>query len=217
MHLSFRRVVVSLLFVVILASSALAQGIQVVGIPSSQMDPIAAHQENSEWCWAACIKMVLQKYGISVTQDEIVRRTFVGNNPFFPAPNLPGSFNDITRNLSGWHTDLKGRCYSVGGVEAPGIPRPADFIEGLKAQYPTVLALATGPNTGHAVVATGATYIDTPQGPYVLSVMIRDPWPYPDFPMTNGKRQIPASVFGSVTAYWTVGVDIKPTGTKCGR
>lgn len=215
MHLSYRRVLVCLLSIDLLASSALAQGVEMVGIPSSLMDSVAASQKNSEWCWAASIQMVLQRFGISVTQDEIVKRTFDIENPFFPPPNQPGSFNDITKNLSGWHTDVKGTCYSVGGVESAGIPRPADFIEGLRAQYPTILALKTGINTGHAVVATGATYIDTLNGPFVLSVIIRDPWPYPNFQQTKGKQQVPAAIFGSVTAYWTVGVDIKPNALGC--
>ncbi len=35
-----------------------------------------ATQKEENWCWAACIEMVLHYQGVSVSQNDIVRRVF---------------------------------------------------------------------------------------------------------------------------------------------
>src|SRR5690606_1346325 len=48
-----------------------------VGVPTSDFSAIATFgkQRNTNWCWAACIQMVLNYYNIPVAQEQIVKRT----------------------------------------------------------------------------------------------------------------------------------------------
>ena len=53
--------------------------VKYIGIDIVRMNFVAARQLNSQWCWAACIKMVLNYYGVSITQKQIVARTYKAN------------------------------------------------------------------------------------------------------------------------------------------
>lgn len=54
-------------------------------------------QEKDNWCWAACIQMVLQYNGISISQSEIVRQIYG-----FPY-NWTASGNEIAESFNGWN------------------------------------------------------------------------------------------------------------------
>lgn len=54
-------------------------------------------QYKENWCWAACIQMVLDYYGLSVSQTHIVERTY-GNDYDFTANK-----NNIIGALNGWY------------------------------------------------------------------------------------------------------------------
>ena len=53
-------------------------------------------QYKDNWCWAACVQMVLDYYGIDVTQPRIVERAY-GDDYDFTANK-----NDIIGALNGW-------------------------------------------------------------------------------------------------------------------
>lgn len=56
-------------------------------------------QDKDNWCWAACVQMVLDYYGISVSQYSIVQRTY-GTDEDFTANQ-----EDIILALDGWTVD----------------------------------------------------------------------------------------------------------------
>src|SRR5947209_15701476 len=58
------------------------------GIPS-ELIQVSAIQQQSEWCWAACIEMVFRYYGYIVPQSKIVKDTWGS------IVNMPGQPNQI--------------------------------------------------------------------------------------------------------------------------
>ncbi len=179
---------------------------QYVGIPSAQMNFVAAAQNNSQWCWAASIQMVLNYYGVSISQEQIVARTY-GVDPYGNLPNWAGSFQAITANLNNWNVDNFGNHYSVMASLNWGAPSPAVLLQELSQGRPVIVGYSSGPSTGHAVVITAASYIPSASGPIIQSVVARDPWPSPQNIQTAGRVEYPGAQFGSLMqAYWYVRV-----------
>ena len=82
-----RRVAAALIAVGLLASASFAQPVGSalqVGIPSAEMDFVAAAQQSPQWSWAAAIEMVLTYHGVAITQPQIVARTY-GTDLWQPA------------------------------------------------------------------------------------------------------------------------------------
>src|ERR1041384_2557076 len=87
----------------------IAPGIWAAGIPSNEFEYFAApqtngHQHQSNWCWAACVQMVLNYRGVAVTQEQVVQRIFGGAEP-----NIPGQPDQILTALSGWAVTANGQ------------------------------------------------------------------------------------------------------------
>lgn len=179
---------------------------QYVGISSAQMNYIASAQNNSQWCWAASIQMVLNYYGVSISQEQIVARTY-GVDPYGNLPNWAGSFQAITANLNNWNVDNFGRRYSVMASLNRGAPTPAVLLQELSQGRPVIVGYSSGPNSGHAVVITAVSYISSPNGPIIQSVVARDPWPSPQNIQTAGRVEYPGDQFASLMqAYWYIRV-----------
>ena len=182
-----------------------------VGIPSSVMNFFVADQEDSNWCWAASIQMVLNYYGVNITQPQIVARTY-DLNPNDPLPNWTGSFSAITANLNNWNIDGSGKPYIVSASLNFGAPTPAVLIQELSRGHPVIVGYKSGPNSGHAVVITAANYDMSPAGPIIQSVVARDPWPSPQNIENNGRVEYPGAQIASLMqAYWYVQVQITNT------
>lgn len=169
-----------------------------VGIPTAVFNYDAALQKKSEWCWAASIQMILNYYGIPVTQPQIVTRAY-------GAPvNLPGTGAAIYKNLNGWAIDANGQQRVVRSVEVPGAPTDVQLFAQLRNKHPILLTFSTGPYTGHAVVITGASFI----GPVVSSLIIRDPWPSTTNITQDGRVEITqpylAQFATRIRSYWIV-------------
>src|SRR5262245_47098196 len=64
---------------------------------------VAGRQRQQNWCWAACVQMVLNYHGLYVTQEQVVQRIF-GQQADSPADE-----NRILTALSGWAPDIRGR------------------------------------------------------------------------------------------------------------
>jgi len=202
------------LFFLLLASTVFAQypypprsrvqQPQYVGIPSAQMSFFAASQRNSQWCWAASIQMVLNYYGVSISQEQIVARTY-GTDPFGRLPNWSGSFQAITANLNNWNIDNRGRPYTVMASLRSGAPTPAILLQELSQGRPVIVGYRSGPNSGHAVVITAASYIQSPMGPVIQSVVVRDPWPSQQNVRNRGRVEYPGARIASLMqAYWYI-------------
>jgi hypothetical protein len=193
-------------FLVLQGQLAAQQAPVYVGIPSEQMNYFSASQQQSQWCWAASIQMVFNYYGVGIDQDQIVRRTY-GMDPYGNLPNWPGSFQAIHSNLNNWSIDNYGNRYTVTASIGMGAPAPAILLRELAEGRPVILGYQTGPNSGHAVVATAASYIQTPMGPQIQTIVVRDPWPSRDNLQTMGRQEWPGIVLANrIQAYWYVRV-----------
>jgi len=177
---------------------------QYVGIRTADFNFYAAAQQQNEWCWAASIQMILNYYGIPATQQEIVTRTYG-----IPV-DQPGSDSAINAALNGWGRTVGGQIRTIHSASGPGLPTPAVLLNELNQQHPILVAFATGPNSGHAVVVTAASYVPTPNGPQITSLVTRDPWPSPFTMATDGRVEIAgpnlAMFAQTVRAYWLVTV-----------
>jgi hypothetical protein len=188
----------------ILAPLATAQ--EYVGIPTEEMDYHAASQRGHQWCWAACISMVLDVNGVEVSQEEIVRRTY-GTDPFGNLPDWPASWDVINRNLNGWGVGEDGERFTVRSGFGVGAPPVRRLIAELRAGRPVILAYSEGPGTGHAVVCTAVSFVRTPRGPVVQSIVVRDPAPDPWGVSHRGRKEYGGLALARlIDAYWTVRV-----------
>lgn len=204
------RIITKYLIVTALLFSASTAQATYVGIPSNIMNFYVADQENSNWCWAASIQMVLNYHGVSITQPQIVGRTY-GLDPNGPLPNWTGSFSAITSNLNNWNIDNSGHPYVVGASLNWGAPTPAVLLEELSQGHPVIVGYKSGPNSGHAVVITAANYDMSPTGPIIQSVVARDPWPSPENIAKNGRVEYPGIQIASLMqAYWYIRVQVTP-------
>jgi hypothetical protein len=135
-----------------------------VGISSFEIQKAAQRQYMSQWCWAACISMIFDYYEHPVSQDRIVREAYGG------IVNMPGSPQAILRSLNRRWTDDNDEEFRV--TADPFTANYLTAIEDLKDDEPQLIGAL-----GHAVVLTAMTYYITPNGPYVVSAIVRDPWP----------------------------------------
>lgn len=183
-----------------------------VGIETAKVDSAFSFQERSQWCWAACISMLLAHNDLHVEQAEIVRRSY-GRDALGQLPDWPGSFDLITRNLNYRGRDGKGTDYEIRARVAPGAPMPALLLAELSSGSPVLVGYNTG-SGGHAVLITAASYVDTPMGPQILQLVSRDPYPYPGTsPIGNGRQVVPGAHLASrIMAHWYV--DVKTAGTS---
>lgn len=175
-----------------------------VGIPTQRFNFAAAAQQQDEWCWAASVQMILNWYGIGVTQDMVVARTK------HVLIDQAGSDMDISNALSGWAMTTNGQLVTIRSMAAPGLPPPAVLLTELGKGHPILLTFATGMYSGHAVVITAASYFPTNYGPQVVSLVIRDPWPSPANVATSGRVEIAGAALSNfaqlVRSHWLVSV-----------
>lgn len=148
-----------------------------VGISQREFAEIASYgkQRNMNWCWAACIQMVLNYHAIPVAQEQIVKRT-LGK-----LADVPADPKIMFRALNGWEVDIHGdhvqvssNTYSTSAKEITAfLATKKPLIVGLREDYSRI---------GHAYVLIGMFYETVPDGQgdvtYVPhSVLLVDPWP----------------------------------------
>lgn len=168
-----------------------------IGFRTEEVQQFAAMQKGTQWCWAACIQMVLGSQGILVKQEDIVQRTY-GCDPWGRLPDWSASDQTITANLNGWAHRVDGRRVSVRARQFPGAPSPETIVTELNNRRPIVMAYRTSPVTGHVVVCTAATIAQWPQGSQLNSIIIRDPM--------SGRHEILPMALNSVVGYWLIDV-----------
>lgn len=132
-----------------------------------------ATQKEENWCWAACIEMVLHYQGVSVSQNDIVRRAFGY------AADRGGTIYDIIKGADGLVTS-NGTVIRAKG-ESPSGKSKISFIDDLAKRYPLIVGLSMpGQTVGHAFVMTGIVFTTDASGHqvYPRKVILRNPWPY---------------------------------------
>ena len=102
------------------------------------------HQYKDNWCWAACVQMVLEYYGLSVTQSRIVERAY-GDDYDFTANK-----NDIIGALNGWNVN----GYVIR-VSYEKYKSAKTLIDAVASGCPLIIGLnERSTSTGHAYVLT---------------------------------------------------------------
>ncbi|HET7107268.1 MAG TPA: papain-like cysteine protease family protein [Candidatus Acidoferrum sp.] len=179
-------------------------GVQYVGIPTDEFNFVAAAQTQDEWCWAASVSMILRWYRLDISQELVVARTKG------VLIDQPGSDQDISTALSGWAYTRDGKPVVISSWTAPGAPPPLILIRELSQKHPILLTFISGPSSGHAVVITAASYIQTANGPYIQSLVLRDPWPSQQNIMNEGRVEIGAQNLANfmpfIRSNWLVSV-----------
>lgn len=137
----------------------------VAGIPQEKLDTVYITQEESEWCWAACIEMVFTFWEHPVDQEEIVRQTWG------EIVNMPAQPAQIVAALNRPWTDSNGDTFRVRGdvSSVTGAAAAQDLANGM----PLIIG-----SMGHAMVLTAISYNRAPnsQG-QVTGAIVRDPLP----------------------------------------
>ncbi|HEY9285353.1 MAG TPA: papain-like cysteine protease family protein [Pyrinomonadaceae bacterium] len=152
-----------------------APGVWAAGIPSNEFEYFAApqsvgRQRQQNWCWAACVQMVLNYRGVSVTQEQVVQRVFGGN---IDAPGQPGQ---ILGALTGWAFTFRGQRVML--TSSPFAFNGSEIVRDLAERWPIIVGVGDGRSTGHAYVLTAVTYtVDRFNQPIFLTAILRDPWP----------------------------------------
>ncbi|MBL8880919.1 MAG: C39 family peptidase [Phycisphaerales bacterium] len=179
------------------AAPAVSQHLQLtpIGFRTDEVNQFAAIQKGTQWCWAACIQMALGSQGISVSQEDIVRRTY-GCDPFGRLPDWSASDQAITANLNGWAHRVDGKRVTVRAQQFLGAPPPNVIVNELTNRRPIILAYKTSPFMGHVVLCTAATVVQGPQGASLNSVIIRDPM--------SGRQEVQPFALNAVVGYWII-------------
>lgn len=101
-------------------------------------------QYKDNWCWAACVQMVLDYYGVDVTQSRIVERAY-GDDYDFTANK-----NDIIDALNGWYIN---GCTIRANYER--YKNAKTLIDAIASGRPLIIGLNENyTSTGHAYVLT---------------------------------------------------------------
>lgn len=130
-----------------------------------------AEQEFDNWCWAACIQMVLHYQGLDITQSDIVIKAHGS------LVNLPADCFTTTKAANDWNyngTNIK--AWQVNSTT------PKDFIDALAHKYPIIVGLnMPSSKVGHCYVLTAIFYNYSNDLYVPYWVKLRDPWgPNPD-------------------------------------
>lgn len=166
------------------------------------MVEVAAEQQGQNWCWAACVQMVLSSKGIKVNQADVVQRTYGA------VVDAPGGAEAILSRLSGWFQTRSGRMLLAASV-VPGPMQEGLLYSYLKNQSPLILGVSyPGAQIGHAVVVTAAVFKISDAGLELKEVVVRDPWP--DHAAQKGKRVLTREEFANAMFYCVVDVVKKP-------
>jgi hypothetical protein len=160
------------------------------------------HQYQSQWCWAASISMLYRYYRHPVGQQRIVSEVYGG------AVNMPaGSGLVIARQLNRNWLDDNGKAFTSRLTAAydfdAGVLAINNnwIINELDKDRPMIIA-----NRSHAFVGTAIQYYVTPQGPYVVSIGVFDPWPGIGARGLRPDEMIPMHQNGSLRFIATVSV-----------
>jgi len=185
----------------------------VAGIPTDRFVYIVApemqgRQRQENWCWAACVQMVLNFHGLPVSQEEVVERIF-GRHV-----NQPANNSQILIALSGWAPDFRGR---PALITATTYVWDEAVIDDLAHEWPLIVGIENKDGSGHAYVLTAIEfhnerYVRGYQRsfwrgvwenvpvyavrPVIDNLILRDPWP-----RSESKTTMPWAEFNSAVMF----------------
>lgn len=137
---------------------------------SDKVEFYKARQDGQNWCWAACVQMVLKKQGLFVEQCDIVKYGFGQSR----CVDQPADCYTIENAAGGW--EINGRRIKA---TMDNDLTPHDFINDLAFKYPLIIGLnIPGQNVGHAYILTAIYFrYDSSNRKIPYKVVLRDPWP----------------------------------------
>ncbi|MEM0517857.1 papain-like cysteine protease family protein [Aequorivita flava] len=138
-------------------------------VKSDRFNYHVARQESQNWCWAACIQMVLDYQGLEVGQCEIVNNAF-GQGCI----DRPADCYTIQNAAAGWRVN----GYPIKAYMEHN-PTAHSIINDLAYKYPLIVGLnIPNQNIGHAYVLTAVFFqYDNYNRKIPYKVVLRDPWP----------------------------------------
>lgn len=146
------------------------------GIPSQEFQFYAAaehagRQRQTNWCWAACVQMVLNFHGLYVSQEQVVHKIYG------TLVDQPAGQQQIMNALSGWAPNYQGRISQI--YCQPGVTGINDITQNLAYKWPLIVGLRNPQGgIGHAYVLTAISYsTDQFNNTIPIKVVLRDPWP----------------------------------------
>ena len=143
------------------------------GIDSNVALRIAAIQQDTQWCWAACIQMLFRYYGFEMSQKKIVTSTWGS------VVNMPATDKQIMNDLNSQWIDDAGVSFRATSQPVNG----GSAAQELMNNQPLIIC-----TLGHAMVLTSLLYdrnVVTAQG-NDLEAVVRDPW------KDNGRKVLTA-------------------------
>src|SRR5262245_33866503 len=132
------------LVILLVPAPAMAQWSVIQGFAGIQ-----AEQKGEQWCWAAALQIAAAAQRVTLSQDEIVKRT--GNKE-------PGAtYQDIQAFLrAGWRGQPGDpSAWTVDTDSFRSAPPDQMLARFFQIGRPVILAYRTGPTTAHAIVAFG--------------------------------------------------------------
>ena len=159
--------------VVIFCLASCPSNAEYFGIPPDEFRQHYRPQQETQWCWAASVEMVLATQEVNVPHNAIVE--YIKGVQL----NMPGSVEEMAKAINGMHKDATGRPVIVAGQPVNGAPFPAVLFNHMKNRNPTILTYQGGPGIGHAVVLFGIEAdVDTEQGTFFITGLhVADPFP----------------------------------------
>ena len=152
-----------------------ARGIQFCEVGLDQnLGAVTAQQQNSQWCWAACISAIFSYHGYPVEQGRIVAATYG------QLVNLPAHGRQIAAATNRPWQDVRGRAFAsqcqVLWDSGAYVARPdaaGQAAQELAQGHPLIIGAA-----GHAMVLTAMSYArNAAGGGQPTQAIVRDPWP----------------------------------------
>lgn len=137
-----------------------------------QSQAAARMQEESQWCWAACISMVCRFHGFDLSQESIVRQMY-GSVVNMPADDrvLTAAINRRWTTTDGRNIDITASTFSpaLGTSDVMN----STVVDDLRNNRPLING-----SRNHATVTARVDYTRTNMGnPEVFKVHVIDPWP----------------------------------------
>ena len=151
-------------------------------------------QDQSQWCWAACVSMIFGYYGYTVSQERIVEEVY-GARVNLPAMTgstisqmvhrdwIDDDGQEFSSEITGLYDAMAGRAMINNNM----------IINELASERPMIIGART-----HAMVLTAIEYIQTYTGPNVTAAGVFDPWPGIGAPGLAPDELVPVHLNGSI-------------------
>jgi len=138
-------------------------------------------QENSAWCWAACLEMAFSCLNHRVSQQEFVKAAWgdIRNAPATP-DQIVVTVNRDYVDVSGERFRPKARLVDRSFTVFTDLAALGNTFEHVAAGKPAIIGSVNGRGGGHATMLTSLTVRRSADGkslPEFRSARVYDPWP----------------------------------------